>query len=85
MLWPVQKRARYTAVRERMTSEEGKRMRCIRGAGAAHAAMRAEGRVPGAEGRAVIQANREARKFSQQMIQMHGHRWRVGQADLTGI
>jgi hypothetical protein len=62
MLWPNKKRGRYDAVRERMISEEGKRMHCIRGARAAHQAMRAEGRIPGAEGRAVIEANRKARK-----------------------
>lgn len=56
-------------------------MRCIRGARAAHASMWNQGRVPGAEGRAVIHANREARKFSQQ----YGHGSRIGHADLTGI
>jgi len=45
-----------------MTSAEGKRMRCIRGARAAHKAMRAQGRTPGDEGRAVIAANRAARR-----------------------
>lgn len=49
-------RSRHNAerFRERMTSEEGRRMRCILGAKAAHAAMRTEGRTPGDEGRAVI-------------------------------
>ena len=50
MLWPEPKRVRYAPVRERMTSEEGKRMRCIKGALHAHSAMRAEGRTPGEEG-----------------------------------
>jgi hypothetical protein len=51
----------------------------------AHAAMRAEGRIPGDEGRAVIHANRETRKFSRQMEQRYGHEWRVGQANMDGI
>jgi hypothetical protein len=74
MLWPVEKRMPYAAIRERMTSAEGKRMRCIRGASAAHRSMRAEGRVPGAEGRAVIEANRNARKRDREQ----GKQWRVG-------
>jgi hypothetical protein len=62
MVWPVEKRLPYAAIRERMTSAEGKRMRCIRGAYAAHRSMHAEGRTPGEEGRAVIQENRKRRK-----------------------
>jgi hypothetical protein len=62
MLWPVDKRVRYEAIRARMTSAEGKRMRCIKGALHAHAAMRAEGRVPGDEGRAAIMLNRETKR-----------------------
>jgi len=54
MLWPEQKRVRYAAIRERMTSKEGKRMRCVRGAKAAHAAMRAKGRTLGDKGRDTI-------------------------------
>jgi hypothetical protein len=74
MLWPEEKRRRYAAVRERMTSTEGKRMRCIRGAYAAHRAIRAQGRVPGDEGRATIAANRLARKRDH----VEGHSWRYG-------
>jgi len=37
-------------------------MRCIRGAKAAHASMRAEGRTPGDEGRAAIARHREVRR-----------------------
>ena len=46
MLWPDEKHVRYAAIRKRMTSAEGKRMRCIRGAYTAHQSMRAEGLVP---------------------------------------
>jgi len=74
MLWPVEKYVPYAAIRERMTSAEGKRMRCIRGAYAAHRSMRAQGRTPGAEGRAVIEANRQARKRDR----VEGKGWRVG-------
>ena len=81
MLWPEQKRARYAAVRERMTSGEGKRMRCIRGARAAHASMWNQGRAPGAEGRAAIAANREARRRDMEQ----GKGWRHSQTDLSGI
>jgi len=63
MLWPDDNRVRYAAIRERMTSEEGKRMRCIRGAKAAHAKIRAEGRTPGTEGRAAALANEKRRKL----------------------
>jgi len=45
------------------TSEEGKRMRCIRGAKAAHVTMRKKGRVPGDEGRAAIMRSRKLRKL----------------------
>jgi len=62
-----------------MTSKEGKRMRCIRGARAAHQSMRAEGRVPGAEGRARIAHNRETRKRDQEK----GKCWRVGNTYLN--
>ena len=43
---------------------EGRRMRKIKLARWAHASMRAQGRVPGAEGRAKIAANRLARKLN---------------------
>jgi hypothetical protein len=55
-------------------------MRCIKGALHAHAVMRALGRTPGDEGRAVIQANRKAREGDRE-----GNGWRCGQADLDGI
>ena len=58
MLWPVDRRVRYATIRERMTSEEGKRMRCIKGARHAHAVMPAEGRTLGDEGRSAIRLNR---------------------------
>lgn len=81
MLWPDEKRTRYASIRERMTSEEGKRMRCIRGARAAHRAMRTQGRTPGDEGRAAIAWNREARR----RLTDEGKGWRYSQTDLTGI
>jgi hypothetical protein len=40
-------------------------MRRVKGARHAHAVMRAQGRTPGDEGRAVIARNREARKHCQ--------------------
>ena len=43
---------------------EGRRMRLIMLAKQAHRSMRAQGRVPGAEGRAKIAANRLARKLN---------------------
>jgi len=79
MLWPEQRRVRYAAIRERMTSQEGKRMRCIRGAKAAHASMRAEGRTPGDEGRAAIKWNRAARKRDRE----EGKGWRIGHTDAS--
>jgi hypothetical protein len=78
MLWPDEKRARYESVRERMTPAEGKRMRCIKGALHAHAVIRAEGRTPGDEGRAAIEANRQARRMDTE----EGKGWRHGQAKL---
>jgi hypothetical protein len=81
MLWPDEKRARYAGVRQRMTPEEGKRMRCIRGARAAHRAIRAQGRTPGDEGRAKIAANRDAQTRDIE----EGKKWRRGQANVEGI
>jgi hypothetical protein len=81
MLWPVEKRVRYATIRERMTSAEGKRMRCIRGAKAAHQAMRAQGRTPGDEGRAKIAANREVRQRDRE----EGTCWRVANTYLNEI
>ena len=81
MLWPDDKRARYAAIRERMTSAEGKRMRCIKGARHAHAAMRADGRTPGDEGRAAIMLNREAAKRDRNA----GKGWRVWHTNLGGV
>jgi hypothetical protein len=76
MLWPDERRVPYAAIRERMTDgSEGRRMRRIKGAYHAHASMRAQGRTPGAEGRAVIEANRQARKRDRE----EGKQWRVGQ------
>jgi hypothetical protein len=79
MLWPDEKRDRYESVRERMTSEEGKRMRCIRGAYAAHRVMRAQGRTPGDEGRAIIASNRQVRKRDAE----EGKSWRCGQVNVV--
>jgi hypothetical protein len=69
MLWPVEKRAvrygitrrvRYGTIRERMADgSEGARMRRIKGARHAHAAIRAQGRIPGEEGRAVAALYRQ--------------------------
>jgi len=56
-------------------------MRCIKGALHAHAAMRAQGRIPGAEGRAAIQLNRAARKRDRE----EGKGWRVGRTRMDGI
>ena len=61
-------------VNKPMTSAEGKRMRCIRGAYAAHRSMLAQGRTPGEEGRSVIMWNRLARKRDKE----EGKGWRVG-------
>jgi len=81
MLWPVGKRVRYAAIKKRMTSAEGKRMRSIRGAYAAHRAMRLEGRTPGDEGRKAIALNREARKRDVEM----GKAWRVGRTNMDSV
>ena len=59
---PPSRESRYQGLRERMADgSEGRRMRQIKLAYRANASMRAQGRVPGAEGRAVIEANRKAR------------------------
>jgi hypothetical protein len=82
MLWPDENRTRYAAVCERMADgSEGRRMRRTKGARHAHAAMRAQGRTPGDEGRAVIAWNREARRRDTEQ----GNGWRHGQTNLTGI
>jgi len=82
MLWPDDKRARYASVRERMADgAAGRRMRRIKGALYAHAAIRAQGRIPGAEGRAAIQLNRAARKRDRE----EGKGWRIGHTDLCGV
>lgn len=59
---------------EVLTRGWGLNMRGKRAAKAAHTAMRAEGRTPGDEGRAVIRWNREARKRDRE----EGKQWRVG-------
>jgi len=68
-----------------MTSAEGKRMRCVKGALHAHAAIRAQGRIPGAEGREAIARNREIRRFVKKMEEKYGPGWRYGQTNLDGI
>lgn len=80
MLWPDEKRMRYATVRERMTSEEGSRMRRIKGARHAHAAIRTQGRTPGDEGRAAIAWNREARRRDAEQ-----GKGRYRQTNLNGI
>jgi hypothetical protein len=62
-------------------SEWGRRMRRIRGAHAANARMRAQGRIPGAEGREQIKRNREAHKAESERSPLE----RVGRTDLEGI
>jgi hypothetical protein len=63
MLWPDQKRVRYTGIQERMADgSEGRRMLRVKGARHTHAKMRAQGRTPGDEGRAAIARNRELRR-----------------------
>jgi hypothetical protein len=64
---------------ERCSSEWGARLRRQRGAKAAHAAMRAEGRIPGAEGRDAIKWNRAASKRDREQ----GRLWRVGRTDAS--
>lgn len=78
MLWPDAIREHYAGARARITSKEGKRMRCIRGAYAAHRAIRANNRIPGDDGRAAIEANRQARKRDRE----EGKGWRRGQVNL---
>ena len=58
-----------------MTSAEGVKMWHQAGAREMLRKLRSQGRVPGAEGRAVIEANRQAGKRDQQ----EGKQWRVGQ------
>jgi hypothetical protein len=60
---------------ERFTSEHGARLRRQRAAKAAHASMRAQGRIPGEEGRAVIIQNRAMRNRDVE----EGKGWRYGQ------
>lgn len=86
MLWPVQKRVRYAAIRQRMADgSEGHRMRRIKGALHAHAAMRAEGRTPGDEGRDAIARNRETRKFAKAMEEKYGPLWCYGRTCMDGV
>jgi hypothetical protein len=65
----------------RYDSRSGARARRIKGALKAHASMRAQGRTPGDEGRAVIQANRAARKGGWE----EGANGRIGYIVLDGI
>lgn len=66
---------------ERFTSEHGARLRRQRGAKAAHRAIRLQGRVPGAEARAVVAWNREAQRRNAE----DGKGWRYGQVNVDGI
>jgi len=70
---------------EVLTREWGLNMRGKRAAKQAHLSMRLEGRPPGAEGRAVIAANREARRFLKEMEQKYGPLWRYGHTEMDGI
>jgi hypothetical protein len=63
----------------------GKHMLAIRGAKAANASMRAQGRTPGDEGRAAIARNRETRKHVYELEEKYGPGWRIGHTDLNGI
>lgn len=82
MLWPVEKRGRHGAIRDRMADgSEGSRMRRIKGARHAHAAMRSQGRIPGDEGRMRITENRTALKRDA----AEGKGWRVGYTNLSWI
>jgi len=56
-------------------------MRCIKGALHEHAVIRAEGRTPGDDGRAVIIWNRAARKRDRE----EGKGWRQGKTNLDGV
>jgi len=71
MLWPDEKREPICR-RPCANDLSRRRMRCIRGAYAASVDAR-RGRVPGAEGRAVIEANRQARKRDREK----GEQWWV--------
>jgi hypothetical protein len=66
---------------ERFTSEHGARLRRQRGAKAAHKSIRAQGRVPGVEGRAAIASKREVHRRDAE----EGKAWRYGQTSLNGI
>jgi hypothetical protein len=68
-----------------MTSEDGARLRRIKGARHAHAVIRASGRVPGEEARAKVAENRALRKRREQLQAMYATDWNKGQADLSGI
>ena len=64
---------------ERCSSEWGARLRRQRGAKAAHASIRAQGRTPGEEGRAAMMWNRLARKRDRE----EGKQWRVGHTEAS--
>jgi hypothetical protein len=66
---------------ERLDSAWGARLRRQRGAKAAHAVIRAEGRTQGEEGRAAIAANREARKRDREEASAGG----FGRTDIDGL
>ena len=79
MLWPVETRVRYGTIRKRMADgSEGARVRRVKGARHSHAAMRAQGRTSGDEGRAAIALNRERRKHVKKMEDKYGAHWRSG-------
>ena len=70
---------------EILTRQWGLTMGRIKGARHAHAATRAQGRTPGDKGRAVIERNRQARRFEKEMEEQHGPRWRYGRANMDGV
>ena len=63
-----------------LTRERAQYLRRVKGARHAHAAMRAEGRTPGDEGRAAIALSRATRQRDRE----EGTGWRIGQTYLDG-
>jgi hypothetical protein len=85
MLWPVEKECDtepFASAWLTVLREHGRR---VKGARHAHAAMRAQGRTPGDEGRTAIALNRKTRKFVKEMEQKYGPGWRCGRGHMGGI
>ena len=64
------------------TREHALKLFHIKGARGLHASLRAQGRVPGDEGRAAIARNKAARLAAKQLLEDKG---RQGQANVAGI